>query len=133
MSQLLPITNNGFALIDSRDFTRSNTHTWWRDGKFPVTTVDKRKVSLGAYILRIQYPDRAYYKDGDRFNCTRGNLTTKRGETKEGMAIEKIRQDLAELMGRVADSDLIEKAKAILADGDKEDLLKMIKTIRRIK
>ena len=133
MSQLLPITNNGFALIDSRDYPRANTHTWWKDGKFPVTIVDKQKVSLGAYVLRIQYPDRAYYKDGDRFNCTRGNLTTKRGETKEGMAIEKIRQDLVDLMGKVADADLIEKAKTILANGDKEDLLKIIKKMRRVK
>lgn len=131
MSQLLPVTNNGFALIDSRDYPRANTHTWWKDGKFPVTTVDKRKVSLGAYVLRIQYPDRAYYKDGDRFNCTRGNLTTKRGETKEGMAIEKIRQDLAELMGKVADVDLIAKAKAILADGDKEDLQKYTRILKK--
>jgi len=150
MSQLLELNNGSCAIIDDRDFLRASTHKWGMD-KFPNALIDGKRWTLPQYVLCKKDPRvRIFCKNGDKLDCRRSNLTTKRGETQEGMSIAKVIGELQSELDRhkkmVVDleytgetvasgklRDRITRAEAILKDGDKTEMQKITKIMRKIK
>jgi len=149
--KLLEISGGAVAMINDADFVRASTHKW-QYYKQVFTKINKRVVFLSRYIMCESDPRvHIYYKNGDRFNCTRSNLTTKRGETREGiprskatsellMEIERIREMAMGLeMGSVTTvasgklRDRITRAEAILKGGDKMEMQKYIRILKKVR
>ena len=152
MSQLLELNNGSCAIIDDRDFLRASTHKWGMD-KFPNALIDGRRWTLPQYVLCKKDPKvRIFCKNGDKLDCRRSNLTTKRGETNEGMPIAKVREALQVEIFRhkelVNKSEMwsgienptseklrsrITRAEAVLAGGDKMEMIKITRILKKVR
>ena len=75
MSALLPLTNGSCALINSRDLIRASQHNWRLHKGVPVATIDSKEVSLARYVMCAKGTEKVYWKNGDKCNCTKQNLT----------------------------------------------------------
>ena len=149
MSQLLPVGTT-HALIDEKDYIRASLHAWWYD-KSPVALIDGKRTSLARYILCASGREKVYNKNGDKLDCRRSNLTTKRGETEWGQCSTtvygllrsevsrhiKMTVEIENYTGETPDSgklrDRIARAEAVLNMGDRGEMVKMLKIMRRIK
>lgn len=78
MPKYIELANEkGIVAVSSRDYKWCMLHKWRLVNKTACTTIGDATVSIGRYILRIKTPyQKVYYKDLDRLNCVRGNLTT---------------------------------------------------------
>lgn len=149
MSRLLPVSST-HAIIDDRDYTRSILHTWWYD-KTPIALIDGKRTSLARYILCVSGSTKVFNKNGDKMDCRRSNLTTKRAESESALS-EKVLQgllraeisrhmrivtEIEDYTGETPKSgklrDRIGRAELTLELGDKKDLLGMLKIMRRVK
>ena len=75
MSEIVELTQGRVALVASADWSRVGKLKWRYRAGFPVTTVAGKEVCLGRYILGATGSAKVYYKDGDRCNCVRENLS----------------------------------------------------------
>ena len=150
MSKLLDLTQSRVAIIDDIDYPRASRHLWWFY-KRVITTIDGVRTSLPRYILCETNPKvKVYCKDGDQFNCRRSNLTRKRSETDAGIPATVIHGWLTTEMRRhkqmVVDMengiesvtsgklrDRITHAESVLIKGDKLEMMKITKIMRKIK
>jgi len=150
MSQLLELNNGQCAIMDDRDFLRASTHKWGMD-KFPNALIDGKRWTLPQYVLCKKDPKvRIFCKNGNKLDCRRFNLTTKRGETQEGMPIAKVTGELLKEIERLRENvlelemwsgiatgqsgklrDKIERAEAILKDGDKVEMQKYTRILKK--
>jgi hypothetical protein len=149
MSQLLPISST-HAIIDDKDYFRASKHVWWYDSA-PIANIDGKKTSLARYILCVSGSTKVFNKNGDKMDCRRSNLTSKRSEC-EFLLSEKalqglLRSEMSRHMrivvgmenytGETPKSrkmrDRIGRAELILKVGDKKELLEILKIMRRVK
>jgi len=151
MSQLLELNNGTCAILDDRDYFRASQHKWGMD-KFPNALIDGHRWTLPQYVLCKKDPKvRIFCKNGDKLDCRRSNLTTKRGETEEGMPIAKVSQALMVQIRRIWEiiayeevegeqtvasgklRDRITRAEAVLKGGDKMEMIKITKIIKKVR
>ena len=77
MSEIVELTQGRVALVSSADYKRVSARKWRYRGGFPVTTIARKEVCLGRYVIGAVGSQKVYYKDGDRCNCVRNNLIRK--------------------------------------------------------
>ena len=139
-SQLLPVGTT-HAIIDDSDYKRATIYKWWYD-KTAIAMIGGKRTSLPRYLLSVPAGKKVFWRNGDKMDCRRSNLTTERWLS-EKKAKEMLRAEISRHMRMVVDMgetvasgklrDRITRAKIVMATGDRKEIINMTKIMGRIK
>lgn len=143
MSQLLPVGTT-HALIDDSDYKRAMIYKWWYD-KTAIAMIDGKRTSLPRYLLSVPAGKKVFWKNEDKMDCRRSNLTAERWMS-EKKAKELLRVEISRHMRMVVEMEdgaetpesgklrnRITRAETVMAIGDRKEIINMTKIMGRIK
>ena len=143
MSQLLPVGTT-HAIIDDSDYKIATMYKWWYD-KTAIAMIDGKRTSLPRYLLSVPAEKKVFWRNEDKMDCRRSNLTTERWLS-EKKAKELLRSEINRHIRMVVDMEdgaetpesgklrnRIARAEAVMEIGGRKEIINMTKIMGRIK